>query len=396
MKAEELQHGLASTELLEKIDKLFHESPAVLTEEPVSSIGLPRGLLFYEYYPLWNSFFTRAGFRVIPSQQTTRQLLERGMSRVTAETCLPMKVYYGHVLDLIEKGIDTIFVPEHINIPTWEPGDPSVEHCPYIQSVPEFATTAFGTKIVTQTLSNGYDIDGYETKLTSLAHKLLPEKSFLDTALKPFIQGFKLKECYQQAVEDFKRLREARYALGTKFLESRGRNDTVYVVFGKPYTLYDPELNMHLFKKMRALGMDALPADLIESPTGEEPEPHPEMHWYYNCKMLREAACVNNDPRLFPIILTNYGCGPDPASFRYLQNALMDKPILVIEIDEHTADAGILTRLEAFNDDVMNTSDGGAQVPWPAKGLFPRLRQKGMKKYIYPIFPNTHTSSHRF
>jgi len=55
-------------------------------------------------------FFRRAGFNVVTSRRTTRQLLEQGMSHVTVETCLPVKVYYGHVSDLIEKGIDSIFV----------------------------------------------------------------------------------------------------------------------------------------------------------------------------------------------------------------------------------------------------------------------------------------------
>jgi len=358
IKPEKLKQRLSPPELLANIETLFQAQPAASADEQVKSIGFPRGLLFYEYYPLWNSFFTRAGFHVVPSQQTTRQLIERGMSHVTVETCLPMKVYYGHVIDLIDKGLDSIFVPGHVNIPIWEPGGPEIEHCPYIQSVPEFIASAFGTKVITQTLSNGYDIDGYETKLTSLAFELHQEKSFLDSVLKPFVQGARLKECYRSAVEDFQKHREARYSLGKKFLEDRGSDDTVFVIFGKPYTVYDPELNMNLFKKLQALGMEALPSDVIEPLSEGLPEPYPEMPWYYNRRMLQGAVTVNKDPRLFPIILTNYGCGPDPASFRYLENALPDKPILVVEIDEHTADAGVITRLEAFNDEVMKFRRG--------------------------------------
>ncbi|TAN39066.1 MAG: hypothetical protein EPN25_12585 [Nitrospirae bacterium] len=355
---QESPQRLSPAELLKETDTRFHSLSVAAAAEPVRSIGFPRGLLYYEYYPLWNSFFTRAGFRVVPSQRTTRQLIERGMSHVTVETCLPVKVYCGHVLDLLEKGIDSIFVPGHINIPVWEPGGPEVEHCPYIQSVPEFITAAFGTKVITQTLSNGYDIDGYEAKLTSLAYTLRQERSFLDAALKPFVEGARLKECYRSAVEDFKRHREARYSLGRQFLEGRSIDDTVFVVFGKPYTVYDPELNMNLFTKLQSLGMEALPSDLIEPLPGQLPDSYPEMPWYYNRRMLRGAMTVNSDPRLFPIILTNYGCGPDPASFRYLENALRDKPLLVIEIDEHTADAGILTRLEAFHDEVEDFRRG--------------------------------------
>jgi predicted CoA-substrate-specific enzyme activase len=385
MKPDKLQPKLSPAELLEEIDALFHATPAASADGPLKSIGFPRGLLFYEYYPLWNSFFRRAGFNVVTSRRTTRQLLEQGMSHVTVETCLPVKVYYGHVSDLIEKGIDSIFVPGHVNIPVWEPGGPEVEHCPYIQSVPEFITAAFGTKVITQTLSNGYDIDGYETKLTSLAYKLQQDKSFLDSALKPFIEGPRLKECYRSAVEDFKRHREARFRLGQKFLDDRSAEDTVFVVFGKPYTVYDPELNMSLFQKLQALGMEAVPSDLIRPLSEEMHEPYPEIPWYYNRRMLQGALTVNKDPRLFPIILTNYGCGPDPASFRYLEMALSDKPLLVIEIDEHTADAGVLTRLEAFNDEVMSFRRG-CEVNSAGRGTVPGRPVIRYEKVYIPHF----------
>jgi predicted CoA-substrate-specific enzyme activase len=349
-----MRNRLTSPELMERIHTLFHQSSVPCPEKPMGTIGIPRGLMFYEFYPLWNSFFSRAGFRVIPSQPSNRDLIERGMSYVAVETCLPIKVYHGHVLDLLENGVETIFVPGHVHIPSWESNDTSVRHCPYIQGVPEFITTAFDAHIVTQTLSNNADVDGYARKLTSLAYQLLPKRSFLDEALKPYIRGVKLAEYYQQAVEDFKQFKTARYALGKMFLEARSNDEIVYVVFGKPYSIYDPALNMNLFQKMAALGMETIPVDVIEPDTRELPKPLSEVHWHYNRQMLAVAMRVKKDPRLFPIILTNYGCGPDPASFRFFREVFADKPMLVIEIDEHTVDVGIITRLEAFHDEVQS------------------------------------------
>lgn len=57
----------------------------------------------------------------------------------------------------------------------------------------------------------------------------------------------KLSEHYQWAVQDFQQFKAARYLLGREFLATRSRDEIVYVVFGKPYSLYDPEL-----KKIRA------------------------------------------------------------------------------------------------------------------------------------------------
>ena len=343
---------LTPIQVMQRIKTLFEQTPVSPSDKPLATLGVPRGLLFYEFYPLWNSFFTRAGFQVVPSQPSNREIVEQGMPYVSVETCLPVKLYHGHVLDLLKQDIETIFIPGHVHSPSWESTDTSIVHCPYIQSIPEFIATNFEANIVAPTISNMYDDDGYENMLISVASQLLPKKSIFDEMLKPYIKDSRLSECFQQAIEDFKAFKAARYRLGKEFLASRNDDDMVYVIFGKPYSMYDPELNMNLFQKMATLGMEGIPVDVIESDDIEIPEELSGMRWCYNLRMLRAALVVNKDPRLFPIILTNYGCGPDPFSFRYLQEAFPDKPMLVIEIDEHTADAGVVTRLEAFHDEI--------------------------------------------
>ncbi|MFC2048550.1 acyl-CoA dehydratase activase-related protein, partial [Chloroflexota bacterium] len=73
-------------------------------------IGIPRALLYYQYYPMWKTFFEELGAEVIVSPPTTRAMLTEGSARVVAETCLPVKVFLGHVLSLVEK-CDWIFIP---------------------------------------------------------------------------------------------------------------------------------------------------------------------------------------------------------------------------------------------------------------------------------------------
>ncbi|GAK60785.1 hypothetical protein U27_00683 [Candidatus Vecturithrix granuli] len=340
--------------VMQQITTLFDQTPVPIPPKPLKNLGIPRGLLFYEFYPLWNSFFTRAGFRVVTSQPSNRKLVEEGMAHVSVETCLPIKVYHGHVQDLMTQEIDAVFIPGHVHTPSWESTDTSIVHCPYIQSVPEFIAASFNANIVAPTFTSDYDDDAYETMLTSIASQLLPSRSIFDEMLKPYFKDSKLSEHYQCAVRDFQQFKAARYRLGREFLATRDLNDIVYVVFGKPYSLYDPELNMNLFQKMSLLGMEGIPVDTIDADEIEIPEELRGMSWYYNLRMLKAALVVNKDLRLFPIILTNYGCGPDPFSFRYLQEAFTEKPILVIEIDEHTADTGIVTRLEAFHDEIQH------------------------------------------
>ena len=74
-------------------------------------IGVPRALSYYGNYPFYYGFFTALGLEIVLSDKTTTGIINEGVERVVSDTCLPIKVFVGHVLNLLEKGCDTIFVP---------------------------------------------------------------------------------------------------------------------------------------------------------------------------------------------------------------------------------------------------------------------------------------------
>ena len=76
----------------------------------MTTIGIPRALLYYQYYPMWKTFFEHLGAEVVTSGPTSRTTLAKGTARVVADTCLPVKVFVGHVLSLVDK-CDYIFIP---------------------------------------------------------------------------------------------------------------------------------------------------------------------------------------------------------------------------------------------------------------------------------------------
>ncbi|MFC1984768.1 acyl-CoA dehydratase activase-related protein, partial [Chloroflexota bacterium] len=76
----------------------------------MTRIGIPRALLYYQYYPMWKTFFEELGAEVVVSPPTTQAILEEGSARVVADTCLPVKAFLGHVLSLAEK-CDCMFIP---------------------------------------------------------------------------------------------------------------------------------------------------------------------------------------------------------------------------------------------------------------------------------------------
>ena len=117
------------------------------------------------------------------------------------------------------------------------------------------------------------------------------------------------------------------------------------MVLGKPYHTADSFLNMNLGNIFHRLGIPALPSDLfpLDSVGGRS-----EVYWKYQEHMIRIAREVARDSRLFPVMITFFGCGPDPFTLRHIRDNLGDKPLLILEMDEHTSRAGMITRIEAF------------------------------------------------
>ncbi|MCU0578913.1 MAG: hypothetical protein MUF69_05130, partial [Desulfobacterota bacterium] len=96
--------------------------------------------------------------------------------------------------------------------------------------------------------------------------------------------------------------------------------------------------------------MDFFPLDApVEA---EEPKSH---YWRFGQKILGAADVLRQHENLYGIYITNFSCGPDSFILHFFRHSLAGKPYLEIEIDEHSADAGVVTRLEAFLDSLKNS-----------------------------------------
>ena len=112
-----------------------------------------------------------------------------------------------------------------------------------------------------------------------------------------------------------------------------------------------------------------------------------EMYWAYGQKILRAAKIVRSQPNLFAIYITNFGCGPDSFITHFFKKIMEGKPFLQLEIDEHSADAGAITRLEAFFDSIKNARQDVA-----AKEKAPPVFYVGKKvRKIYVPFMSDHS-----
>lgn len=355
-----------------KVDKsipdLFEEREKLLTsfhthfvtlQGPASKarVGIPRTLLFYEQMPFWLTFFNQLGVETVISDASNSKIIKKGVEIVTSETCFPIKNAHGHVSNLIEKGVDYIFLPSVINIhsPSKIKDDPGFKNnlgrncpCPYVQTFPYLVRMAI-------------DMENIRTKLLT---PVIPFQSgwkhlakTLKRTLKGLYQGptsaiYKALLLAEEVQNKFTLTLRQRGSEIIEEINKTGKKSIVLV--SRPYNGLDRGINLDLPRKLREMGVTPLPMDYLPLDVEGIAQSWPNMYWRYGQKILAAGQFVKRQPNLYPIYITNFGCGPDSFIITFFRKELGEKPFLLIEIDEHSADAGAITRCEAYLDSIKN------------------------------------------
>ena len=336
------------------------------------SIGIPRALLFHELLPLWQTFFQELGYRVVLSDITHREIIRRGLEGVVSETCFPVKVAHGHVLDLLNKGVDMLFIPMLINREIDDSGWEESFNCPYIQSFPYLLKAALdldrrGVRLLTPTLAFGW-----KKKFPALS--LLRVGKLLG---KSRAEVRRASAAAFRAQSEFNRLQQMR---GAEMLEKLSPDDKAVVMVSRPYNGYDPGLNLNLPRQLAKLGILAIPMDFLPLEGLDLSSAWPNMYWRYGQRILQAARFIRHDPRLYALYLTNFGCGPDSFIQHFFAREMEGKPSLQIEVDEHSADVGVITRCEAFWDSIHHAR---VSVPPVRKKITPAKPGLSSGRLVY-------------
>ncbi|MFP4257626.1 MAG: acyl-CoA dehydratase activase [Desulfovermiculus sp.] len=318
-------------------------------DSKVMRIGLPRCLFFQEWLPFFSTLFSELGLEVVCSESTTRKQISIGSERMATEACLPMKAAHGHIQDLIAKGVTTIFLPQIRELPAWTGSNQTGNICPYIQSLPWVIRSAFaletkGISLISPVLRLGGGVTADLRQWKSLARTLNLPWRRMRTAL----------DRAEQAQKEFAaRLRE----YGKEILQRVEGGERAVLLIGRPYNALDPGMNMNVPAKLRKLGMPVIPLDCLPLDEAGQDGSLDQMYWAYGKRILAAGSLLSAYPGLIPVFITNFSCGPDAFILHFFKRQMGNRPFLELEIDEHTADAGVLTRLEAFLDSAV----GGKQ-----------------------------------
>jgi predicted CoA-substrate-specific enzyme activase len=320
-------------------------------------IGVPYIFFFHDYLPFWTTLLWDLGFDIEVSPRTNRQIVNLGLERVLSEACFPVKVAHGHIKYLLDMNVDAIFIPSFINLNTPEDRFERGYACPHTQTIPYISRVAFdGISTITPVIN------------LRLGRKCLLEE--LKKAFKPFgIRKNALSKAIDNAYKAQDDFNSAIRAKGAEVLSSI--TDTTIAIIGRSYNALDSGANLGIPRKLSDLGILSIPMDFLPLEKYAIDMEWPNMYWRSGQKILKAARFVQDTQNLYPIYIGNFLCGPDSFILKYFKKEMGRKPFLHLEIDEHSADAGIITRCEAFIDSLSNLKDEGGRTKKDEKDVQP-------------------------
>lgn len=337
-------------------------------------VGIPRGLLFNDFSPLFIPFFNHLGIETIVSDETNRTIINRGLEIVPAEYCFPIKVAYGHVDDLLKKGADYIFIPHIANTGKPTSGYKYSVACLWTQSTPDLIKSA--PKLITEGL---------------IQNNLLSPSLFFDWGLNHIEDQMKktiakmgyntknvrsaLKEGLVNKIKFDKQIENKTKDIFNSIQEKCKNNEPIFLVMARPYTAYDANVNNDIVNKILDAGYLAIPLEFTPIGSIDISKQMPKMYWVQGQNKLTTIELLNANRNLFGIDITYFACGPD-AQINQQMRCRTQKPFLTIEMDEHTGDAGIDTRLQAF----FNTVKSYLGIGFEQKSKVFNVKLKGLNE----------------
>ncbi len=326
--------------------RIWREAGAgVKVPETAKTVGLAQALINYTYYPMWQRFFNTLGYKVQLSGPTTDEIRELGPRMAGADFCFPAKLALGHVAKLASQdGVDFVFVPHVKNTPANEETTGTTV-CPFVQGTAAASRTAL--------MMNHLDTSRMLTPLVDMRMRESEiVKALCDELGRPLGRSARqIKKAWRAGQAAHAEFEERCFAEGAQLLaEAEAKGESLILLVGRPYNIYDGGANLGLPQKIADLGRTVLPMDFIRPELGRLGLRYRNAFWSYGQKILAALEKAAASTVADVVYLTNFSCGPDSFLLSYAEEIMGNRPLLVLELDEHGADAGYLTRLEAFFD----------------------------------------------
>lgn len=307
------------------------------------TIGLPQALVYHKYFPLWQEFFSSLGADIVVSRPTDKRVLTAGLEAADAELCLPVKLFFGHVLDLAPQ-VDYVFVPRIVAVE----GDAFT--CPKLLGLPDMigALDNGAPRLLSETFNMKRGLRHFYSSI----HKVGSVCTRSSTRVfRAWHTAMGAQAAYEKTLRD-----------GLTPLDVLGQavktdsQDLAIGVVGHAYNVYDRHLSMDLVNRLRKAGGRVVTSEML-SPTVIEHELKrlpKRLFWSYEKEVVGAAFHFIHSRTVDGVIfLLSFACGPDSLTQVIIEHearAVGGVPTMSLVVDEHSGEAGMATRVEAFVD----------------------------------------------
>jgi predicted CoA-substrate-specific enzyme activase len=312
----------------EKLEILFNRTSLTGTAAYRGKIGIPRVLNQFENYPFWHRFFTELGFEVVLSDPSSKEIFEKGIETIPSEAvCYPAKLVHGHIINLIEKGVKTIFYPDIVFEKKEDDGQQNHFNCPIVASYPE---------VIRVNMKAIFE----ENKVLFLNPFLSLDKPFSMvkelSACFNRIPGLLIKQAILKGKQDEAAYNEWTRRRGEEVIAELIKNGQKGIVMtGHPYHI-DPAVNHGLPEEINKLGMAVLTEDSICHLFSGELHTEVVNQWTFHSRLYRAAEVVKKYSCLELLQVTSFGCGLDAITTDAVEEILGENGQLYtwIKVDE--------------------------------------------------------------
>jgi predicted nucleotide-binding protein (sugar kinase/HSP70/actin superfamily) len=315
-------------------------------------VGIPKSLMYYKLFPLWQTFLQELGMEVITSDGAVRQIVRRGVP-FYEDSCLPLKLLIPHSQSLVGK-VDALFLPRLISL------DRHYILCPKFRGAPDVLRLAIkdSLEIWDGVLDMRQGKRGLENFLRYVADKAGIDARQVRQAYR---RGEERYQAFSRELDGRINYLRTEEIFDLEIPSPAAREDTqssTVAFIGRSYNLFDPFINKDLLTLAKGTGIKIVTSLTIPSRERERRVSplSKEIYWETSREIVGSILYFAERGIADGIIfVTSFKCGIDALMQEFLKrrvgtNKKGSIPFMTLTFDEHTTVEGMRTRLEAFLD----------------------------------------------
>jgi len=305
---------------------------------------IPSLPLYDDFMPLFHEIAQACNISIEVCTPSKREIADELSTIGSGDFCYPIKVAMACTNILLRTfPRHYILLPFLIQDKPDERIQPRSLYCPFIAAFSSFYCQGpYRDRVITPV----FDLSRKPSWQAGQISAMLEQAGITGISM------YVLKKAMKKGMLEIDRYRHNLMAVGRTIMERLPKDNKIIVLFGRSYNLYNPVLNLGIPALIESMGYTVIPMDIVpdEAENPDVVEHFPDMYWYQGQKILRKALSVKGRPDMFPLMLSNFSCGPDSFILSYFEELCTDKPYLILELDEHGSATGYRTRIEAFCD----------------------------------------------